>query len=145
MAKVYEQSYRDISALAASDNSDSFFAKRDGRTFIPPKCRYRRFSVAWQTFRTTEEALHTWRDVEYGPLNERGWVLQERLLSKRILHFGNDQIFWECQETQVAESYQREHADVTYSEALLSPGPWMRFLPILHDTDRPRANQLGEG
>ncbi|KAJ4386831.1 hypothetical protein N0V93_009729 [Gnomoniopsis smithogilvyi] len=31
-------------------------------------------------------------------LSERGWVLQERLLSPRTLHFGPDRIFWECGE-----------------------------------------------
>ncbi|RBR24334.1 uncharacterized protein FIESC28_02824 [Fusarium coffeatum] len=30
------------------------------------------------------------------PLNRRGWVLQEQLLSPRILHLGNDQLYWEC-------------------------------------------------
>lgn len=32
------------------------------------------------------------------PLGQRAWVFQERLLSKRMLHFGLDQIFWECDE-----------------------------------------------
>jgi hypothetical protein len=31
------------------------------------------------------------------PLAQRGWVVQERLLSPRVLHFGRDQIYWECQ------------------------------------------------
>ena len=38
----------------------------------------------------------TWRDVEEAPLNRRAWVLQERVLSPRILHFGHAQMFWEC-------------------------------------------------
>ncbi|KAL2065582.1 hypothetical protein VTL71DRAFT_3252 [Oculimacula yallundae] len=37
-------------------------------------------------------------DVYSSPLNSRGWVLQERFLSQRNLHFGNRQLFWECQE-----------------------------------------------
>ncbi|KAH7329081.1 heterokaryon incompatibility protein-domain-containing protein [Stachybotrys elegans] len=36
------------------------------------------------------------RGVDLAPLNTRGWVMQERLLSRRILHFGADMIFWEC-------------------------------------------------
>ena len=29
-------------------------------------------------------------------LMERGWILQERVLAPRTLHFGNCQIYWEC-------------------------------------------------
>lgn len=36
------------------------------------------------------------------PLGKRGWVVQERLLSPRVLHFGRDQIFWECQDIPFA-------------------------------------------
>lgn len=32
------------------------------------------------------------------PLARRGWVVQERLLSPRVLHFLNDRIRWECEE-----------------------------------------------
>lgn len=30
------------------------------------------------------------------PLNSRGWTLQERILSRRTLHYSADQIYWEC-------------------------------------------------
>ncbi|KAL7622708.1 hypothetical protein AAE478_006386 [Parahypoxylon ruwenzoriense] len=30
------------------------------------------------------------------PLVRRGWCMQERLLAPRILHFGKEQMFWEC-------------------------------------------------
>jgi hypothetical protein len=35
------------------------------------------------------------RDVEESILNSRGWVLQERALSRRILHFSDTQTYWE--------------------------------------------------
>ncbi|KAN0077636.1 Heterokaryon incompatibility protein (HET) domain containing protein [Elaphomyces granulatus] len=34
--------------------------------------------------------------VDEGLLNTRGWVLQERALSRRTIHFTGSQIFWEC-------------------------------------------------
>ncbi|KAK3386525.1 heterokaryon incompatibility protein-domain-containing protein [Podospora didyma] len=37
-------------------------------------------------------------------LSDRGWILQERVLSRRILHFGSDQLFWECHEGTFAEN-----------------------------------------
>jgi hypothetical protein len=38
-------------------------------------------------------------DVVNGILSSRAWCLQERMFSRRILHFGEDQIHWECLET----------------------------------------------
>lgn len=34
-------------------------------------------------------------DVDDSPLSQRGWVLQERFLSMRILHFAKSEIYWE--------------------------------------------------
>ena len=39
------------------------------------------------------------------PLLRRGWVLQERVLAPRILHFGQAQTFWECPVKNVCETY----------------------------------------
>jgi hypothetical protein len=44
------------------------------------------------------------RAVIDAPLNQRGWVLQERLLSPRIIYLGNDQLFWECDELTASET-----------------------------------------
>jgi len=35
-------------------------------------------------------------DVENGVLNQRAWVLQERALSRRTIHFTTNQTYWEC-------------------------------------------------
>lgn len=39
------------------------------------------------------------------PINRRGWVLQERLLSHRIIHFGPQQVFWECRQLLACETF----------------------------------------
>lgn len=33
-----------------------------------------------------------WPGFEHSPLNVRAWVLRERLLSPRVLHFARDQL-----------------------------------------------------
>ncbi|KAK1506762.1 hypothetical protein CTAM01_03094 [Colletotrichum tamarilloi] len=43
-------------------------------------------------------------DYNRAPLYERGWVFQERLLPKRTLHFGKDQVFWKCRRRLACES-----------------------------------------
>lgn len=42
-----------------------------------------------------DESLWTKR-VDQGAVNTRGWVLQERLMSPRVMHFCHDQVSWEC-------------------------------------------------
>ncbi|OAL07385.1 HET-domain-containing protein [Phaeosphaeriaceae sp. SRC1lsM3a] len=45
-----------------------------------------------------------WTDrVDQAPVNTRGWVLQERLMAGRVLHFCQDQVAWECCEFEAAE------------------------------------------
>ena len=41
--------------------------------------------------------------VDHSPLAHRGWVLQERILSPRTLHYTQMQLFWECRHTYAAE------------------------------------------
>jgi Heterokaryon incompatibility protein (HET) len=38
----------------------------------------------------------------YGPLARRGWCLQERLLSYRMLYYGERQIYWQCTSSRKA-------------------------------------------
>ena len=47
------------------------------------------------------------REVEDTPLQTRGWVVQERFLSPRTLHFGEKQLFFECAELQACETFPK--------------------------------------
>ncbi|EPE32864.1 hypothetical protein GLAREA_05876 [Glarea lozoyensis ATCC 20868] len=40
----------------------------------------------------------------YEPLQKRAWVLQEQLLSSKVIYFDSDQVLWECNSVQYAES-----------------------------------------
>jgi hypothetical protein len=47
-----------------------------------------------------------WADeVLNAPLNKRGWVLQERLLPPRNVHFCRREVFWECCEQAYCETF----------------------------------------
>ena len=46
-----------------------------------------------------------WDDATEAVLNTRAWVVQERLLSPRILHFGKHQVLWECCSRCATEVY----------------------------------------
>ncbi|EUC35963.1 hypothetical protein COCCADRAFT_2851 [Bipolaris zeicola 26-R-13] len=56
-----------------------------------------------------------WDDlVENAPVNQRAWVFQERLLAPRVLHFGYNQLAWECHKFNSSESY-------SWSELAMKP------------------------
>lgn len=64
----------------------------------------------------------------YGPLERRGWALQERLLSSRIVHFTDEGIVWECRQSIQSEDQRR-----------LFPGPLQKWRDISEITGK---NQL---
>lgn len=45
------------------------------------------------------------REVTMAPLCQRRWVLQERILPPRALHFGEHRLLWECMEIDACEKY----------------------------------------
>ncbi|KAJ2987847.1 hypothetical protein NUW58_g4286 [Xylaria curta] len=47
------------------------------------------------------------REIQLAPLNNRGWVMQERLLSPRAVHFAKEQIFWDCAGLTASETLPR--------------------------------------
>ncbi|KAK8859717.1 heterokaryon incompatibility protein [Apiospora arundinis] len=97
MEKVYEGSLLNLFALAASDTEHSLFWKRDPRDVNP---------VAINDYMIYEMDEDFWRNcVDERPLNLRAWVKQERLLATRNLHFGQEQLLWECAELQAAEAF----------------------------------------
>lgn len=54
------------------------------------------------------------------PLLERGWVFQEHLLSPRILHFGHDELMWECMEFTSWECGGMEEEHSAFQESWLA-------------------------
>jgi hypothetical protein len=90
MEDVFSSAYCTIAASSASGTDDGFLKPR-----TPRKC------VTLQ--RPSESAFHVCEyidnfrsDVELGELNRRGWVFQERALSRRSVYFTNSQMYWEC-------------------------------------------------
>lgn len=55
---------------------------------------------------------------ERAPVNIRAWVVQERLLAPRVLHFGQTQVIWECRELSACELYPHGLPDA-YQEWML--------------------------
>ncbi|KAF4925691.1 hypothetical protein CGCVW01_v003441 [Colletotrichum viniferum] len=108
MHKVYSHSYCNISAAGSQDSSKGLFFKRDSRLSLAADVTIcaEGLGIGEDYVDCTIIDLEFWSHaVGQCPLNKRGWVLQERLLSPRVLHFGRDQLYWECRDHAAAECY----------------------------------------
>jgi hypothetical protein len=110
MDKVYAGSYLNISATASSNSNEGLFRSRSPEFLwgdeILLKWGSKDGSSLDYLTRCTINDVSFWEDlVGQAPVNQRGWVLQERIMSPRVLHFCKDQIAWECREFQYAEGY----------------------------------------
>jgi hypothetical protein len=103
MSDVFSQSAITIAATSSTDSQGGLFFPRSTEPSaqllwtVSDECPPERIS-----FRSHDD-MRYYSLVDRGPLNQRGWVFQERLLSKRIVHFTSDRLFWECQQTALEE------------------------------------------
>ncbi|KAI4186060.1 MAG: hypothetical protein L6R41_003717 [Letrouitia leprolyta] len=108
MNLVYENAYCNLSATGALDSTDGFFFNR--RLYplqdLELKLVCPRASRDAGPTNYAISDLHYWdNELNQLPLHYRGWVLQERLLAPRVLHFCPNQLVWECAEMDAAEAY----------------------------------------
>lgn len=90
MQHVYQNSYCNIAATSSRDSQGGLFFPREPSLVNPAELPIRNeLSNLWWT-----EYWNT--TIDDGPLMERGWIAQERWLCPRMLHFGKEQLFWEC-------------------------------------------------
>jgi hypothetical protein len=76
------------------------------------------------------------RAVEKRPLNFRGWVFQECLLCSRVMHFGAEQIVWECEHVRACETHPGVAPDGPASVAL-----WTHFLEVKNFATKLKAGK----
>lgn len=106
MCQVYENAYACIAATMAEDSSQGLFSARSpGNTGYDSHLV---FYAAWKSQDPTEWIIHNIntheQNVGDSVLCRRGWVLQERILSRRVIHFAEKQLFWECPSLKACES-----------------------------------------
>jgi hypothetical protein len=133
MGNVYRYGWCNIAATEAKDGKSGLFVDRNDNEVdaIKPKV----FKVAPKSLigRATSalwDKIHgvhnrgeiasgrlspgSWTAIEKGlwhrnitdsDLLKRGWVLQERILAMRILHFRDSQVFYECLQFRACESF----------------------------------------
>lgn len=106
MADIYRSATISLSASIATSGDSGLIHPRDEYRGVKLPLRVPdefpgktlTYSVAPGCFASFNE------EVENGTLAKRAWCLQERVLPLRIIHFGQDQLHWECASTSLSES-----------------------------------------
>jgi hypothetical protein len=101
MHVVYANAISNIAATGAVDSSVGLFFDRNPLAHQP-------FRISTGTAGKEKWlCLPDWSEytVSQSPLNRRSWVVQERLLSCRIMHFTSVGVYWDCNESKASELY----------------------------------------
>jgi hypothetical protein len=100
MRKVYKHTYFNISADHSVNSLGGCFIDRLAYKMTP--CPFDAPQVG-RVFLVSEFDIRN--PLVDSPIAKRAWVIQERFLSPRVLHFTSDQLFWECAGTYACETF----------------------------------------
>ena len=130
MGSIYKNSICTLAATGFPDGSNGLFASRDPALVLPFSV-----NVNWKGWTDPDHETvelcgifpNMWNEeIESSPLYQRAWVVQERVLSPRILHFTRSQIYWECCESRCSEVYPRGVFE-KYRFGSMGGGQFVRF------------------
>jgi len=103
MHLTYANAEFTIAATAATTSSDGLFFDPDPKFIRPCMVEAGFEGLPRETHVLLDETRN--QGIESAPLNRRAWVQQERLLSRRTLHFAKAQVMWECRSLLASEAY----------------------------------------
>ncbi|PTB71764.1 HET-domain-containing protein [Trichoderma longibrachiatum ATCC 18648] len=98
MEQVFSSAYCTITTSSATSSLDGFLGER-----LPRACATIQTSRGPLYLAEAIDDFH--KHVENSVLSTRGWVLQERALSRRTIYFTSTQVYWECGEGVVCETF----------------------------------------
>jgi hypothetical protein len=119
MDDVYSNAVFNIAATSAKNGYEGLYRERNVQDV--ELCK---FEAEW----TSTPGVHTlisrklWQtQIEGSPLRKRSWVLQEMYLSRRNIHFGKTQVFWECRQASACEMLPTGCSYLVDNSSKLSP------------------------
>ena len=111
MQDVYRNSYLTVSAARSSDSSGGCFGRRADK--------HRSTIVGWFEQNGERSPVLVREEIDHGniawatglepdsdcpvPLFSRAWAFQERLLARRVVHYTDTELLWECQSIMACE------------------------------------------
>lgn len=96
MGHIYSNAAITLAASVSQSGETGLFHERQRVNEVRLPYRARDGLPLGEVFVTDRRPCSFDEDVTKGALSQRAWCLQERAMSRRILHFGREQLFWEC-------------------------------------------------
>lgn len=131
MASIYAHAELTVAASWCSSPGQSLFSTRgithaatDITSFDSESVFLRRLKphFTWQDIENDWFKNDPYIDAEKEwPLLSRGWVYQEQLLSRRMLHFTKDELIWECNECTACECRPLQTVDSAGARVMKQP------------------------
>jgi hypothetical protein len=114
MASVYRNAYLTIAAGTAATATEGFLSHHYPATDYPipfrrPWCTEQGLESVLAARMVPDLETHSDDDTELLPLDTRGWCLQERLLSTRLVTFKAHELYWTCLASSKCECSTRDH------------------------------------
>jgi hypothetical protein len=123
MCDIYEGASLTIAALAAKTRDEGLYLLRESQPSVRIRCATKDKDLGYMRITRSFDP-----GPGYGPelgigsafaqelgmskWDTRGWVMQERLISRRIVYFGRRQLFWECQEMTYKEDGIQDGSEI---------------------------------
>ncbi|KAJ3574013.1 hypothetical protein NPX13_g4505 [Xylaria arbuscula] len=104
MCKIYANSTCNISLTGFEGSSSNFLNQTSQYACLPYRVQPQwapDLSEGWYVL----DPFFWWAQVTKAPLTKRGWVFQERFLAPCVIHFGPDQVLWECASLVACEAF----------------------------------------
>ncbi|KAI0099105.1 heterokaryon incompatibility protein-domain-containing protein [Nemania sp. FL0031] len=141
MGDIYLHSYLTIAATRAANSEAGFLGSRSFTQTVklPGIAPGEHNSATGSVYACQRRSFSD--DVDDGPLSRRAWVLQERVLSPRTVHFTERQVYWECWQHHQGEDLEYQYLGVMKRDAYpvgLSPSSLLR-------PKRTRSSELPQG
>jgi hypothetical protein len=99
MASIYHNALLTLAASVAPDSRHGLYVDTDEQYIDRP--------LSSLTGQDEDESIRFRKPLPHKAVDHllmsRAWVLQERLLSPRVLHFGQQELIWECWEDMTCE------------------------------------------
>jgi hypothetical protein len=116
MEQAFGSAYCTIAASPAVGRNEGFLE----RTCTPPRYVQVQDSSGRWVYACDDKDDFT-NHVDASPLNQRAWVLQKRVLSRRIIHFTETYTYWECVDGVCCETLKRMNSPLGREYFLLDP------------------------
>ena len=129
MAQIYRNAYITLAAGASRDDEGGFFQQATPHFSSPSSFKLRDRDMEYTIYlrKCLPHPDEEWPIGPVMPLMERGWVFQERLLSRRFLCFAANEVLFECLEDVVCSCSTTadgfKHRDQSGNPAFLNCPP----------------------